>query len=101
MSRSNASDRGELLLPLSLRRSSLRRRRVADRTQAAHPPSVMLEVDLARILEDQNVPAPGTTGQRALSQAGSELIGSKMTVGEEAGVGHRRRQLTNPSGRLV
>src|SRR4051794_14933467 len=78
---------------------------VADRTQAAHPPSMMLKVDLARILEDQNVPAPGTTGQRALSQAGSELIGSKMTVGEEAGVGHllgpRRRQLTNPSGRLV
>ena len=33
------------------------------------------------------MPAPGTTGQRALSQAGSELIGSKMTVGEEAGFG--------------
>jgi hypothetical protein len=61
---------------------------VADRAEIADAPGMVLDVDLARILEDQDVPAPRATRQRALPQAGSEVLGTEMGVGEEARVGH-------------
>ena len=67
---------------------------VADRPEPAHPPGMMLEVDLGGVLQDEDMRAPGTERGGGGGEAGAQLRGPEMAAGEKA----REGDLFGPRG---